>query len=125
MMRQYRPQRFRMTRVGSWDRPVGVVPVGTVAWLPEGKVIVDAWLPREIAAWRRVDGNWQPTFVASGMWRAQCRHLADGRRIVIVDRLLAAAHDDGRSEDPAEPAALRRRRVDRGFACGDTRRGGG
>lgn len=109
MLRQYRPQRFRMTRVGRWDRPVGVVPVGTIASLSGGKVIVEAWLRREIAAWRRVDGPWQSTWVADGMWLARCRQLRDGRAIEIADRLLIDAHDNGRTEDPGDPVLPRRR----------------
>ena len=109
MLRQYRPQRCRYTLVGSVWRPVGVIPIGTIVWLASGKAIVEAWLPREIAAWRFADGDWQPAYVANGMFLAQCRTLHDSRRRIVADRVLLAAFDAGRSLEPHAPDIRRQR----------------
>ena len=89
MIHQHNPQRHRWMTLRGRDVRVGTVPVGTIVALPkQGKVIVEAWLPREIAAARKEKGRWVSVFVAGGGHLAQVRCLADGKRLRIADHHL-------------------------------------
>lgn len=104
MIRQYSPQRFRYEtiRAANISRTVavGTIPVGTVFyWAGSSRKpsphIVEAWMPREIGAWRRGhDGRWQPTYVANAGHLAQVRCLANGRRRQLADHIIRFCLDD-------------------------------
>lgn len=98
MIRQYGAQRFRMEN----GRPVGTVPVGTIADISNSpmtayrrwanykprprRVIVLAWKPRIVSAWRRgSDGRYIDSYVARGGHIAVCRDLQSGRMIEVSD----------------------------------------
>ena len=88
MLNQYNPQRHRWTTLRGQELRIGVVPAGTIVALPkQGKVIVEAWLPREITAAKKEKGRWVSVFVAGGHL-AQVRRLADGQRLRIADHHL-------------------------------------
>ena len=99
MLRQYFPQRCRYERVGGYDRPVGTVPVGTIFRIPDDlhgagrRHIVEAWLPREIGAGRRINGKYHDTFVARGGHLAIVRDLATGVRYKLSDAWIVPAFD--------------------------------
>ena len=86
MLRQYHCSPHRLVEVGGRRLPVGTVPVGTIRKLSGATVIVEAWLPRECHAVRRDrQGRWASSFYARGMFLAQVRRLADGRRALVSD----------------------------------------
>jgi len=101
MLRQYHPPRFRYEVIRNRVLAVGVVPVGTVfrstdEWGRTRKLIVEAWLPREIAAWRQDrQGRWVSCYVANGGHLAQVRDLSNGRRKLFADHFIrfAVEHD--------------------------------
>lgn len=96
MIHQYSPQRHRYERVGGRLLAVGTIPVGTifssapVARWPyrERKLIVDAWLPREIGAARRIGAHYVNGYVARGGHLALCRCLATGRSQLLADHFI-------------------------------------
>jgi len=95
MLRQYSPPRFRYQPVGNRLLPVGTVPVGTIFQSVNRdtgrgrKLIVEAWLPREIGAGRRdFDGRWASSYVARGGHLAQVRCLATGERKLLADHFI-------------------------------------
>lgn len=98
--------RFRYaTRLGAL-RATGTLPAGTIAHLGRhDAVMVEAFLPREIAAWRRTTIGWASTYVMNACDRVVCRRLADGRRVVVPYHRLLRADDDGRSVDAGRRAA--------------------
>lgn len=86
MLRQYYCSPHRLTEIGERALPVGTIPVGTIRSLNGGTVIVEAWLPRVCHAARRDHkGRWASSFHARGMFLAQVRRLADGRRSLVSD----------------------------------------
>jgi len=91
MINQYRPQRFRRAQLRGRDVEIGTIPVGEIISLPGGRVIVEAWLPREIGAGRFDRGRWANAYVAGGGHLAQVRRLADGKRLRIADHHLLRA----------------------------------
>ncbi|ARJ65968.1 hypothetical protein WV31_10040 [Magnetospirillum sp. ME-1] len=91
MIHQYRPQRFRRAVLRGRAVEIGTIPIGSIVALAQGRVIVEAWLPREITASRRVDGRWRSAFVAGGGHLAQVRRLSDGKRLRIADHHLLRA----------------------------------
>ena len=87
MLRQYFPQRARSADIGGRAVMVGTVPVGTVTGFQGERIIVEAWLPRECHA-----GRFDPiararasSFHARGMFLAQVRSLATGRRFRLSE----------------------------------------
>jgi len=66
---------------------VGTVPVGTVTAYRSERIIVEAWLPRECHAGRfeHFKRTWASSFHARGMFIAQVRSLATGRRFRLSD----------------------------------------
>lgn len=95
MLRQYNPQRFRYQEIGGRVRHVGTIPVGTIFRstnemrldLGERKLMVEAWLPREIGAGRRRNGRYENTFAAGGHM-AQVRDLSNGKRFTLADHFI-------------------------------------
>ena len=87
MLHQYFPQRARHAEIGGRAVLVGTVPVGTVAAYRGERIIVEAWLPRECHAGRfdRTARTWASSFHAQGMFLAQVRSLANGRRFNLSD----------------------------------------
>lgn len=86
MLRQYNGSPHRMTTIGGRVLAIGTVPIGTIRRLSGAAVIVEAWLPRECHAARRDrHGRWASSFHARGMFLAQVRRLADGRRSLVSD----------------------------------------
>lgn len=98
--------RFRYaTRLGAF-RGVGTLPAGTIAHLGRhDSVMVEAFLPREIAAWRRVGRGWASTYVLNACDRVLCRRLADGRPVIVPYHRLLQADDEGRTIDVARRGA--------------------
>ena len=90
MLRQYFPQRARHARVGGRAVIVGTVPVGTVTAYRGERIIVEAWLPRECHAGRfdSTARTWASSYHARGMFLAQVRSLATGRRFNVSDAHL-------------------------------------
>ena len=98
MIRQYSPQRFRYESIRAGNRErfacVGTVPVGTIFRCAsmhtrrERSLIVEAWHPREIKAWRKTAKGWQSTFVANGGHLATVRDLGNGARFQLADYFI-------------------------------------
>lgn len=98
MLRQYSPQRFRYQEVGTAARKrfaeVGTLPIGTIfrsqpeGGLRESKIIIEAWLPREIGAARKVAGKYQSARVARGGHLAVCRDTGNDCRFVLADHFI-------------------------------------
>jgi hypothetical protein len=92
MLNQYDPQRHRPSTLRGRSVRTGTIPLGTIASLPDhGRVIVLAWLPREIGAARKENGRWRSSFVARGGHLAVVRRLSDGRSVSVSDHLLLGA----------------------------------
>ena len=109
MMRQYGPGRHRLEMLAGRLRPVGTVPIGTIArvgvsphTMKTRPVLVLAWLPREITAAR--GGHWTFGRLCGPTWHppesrymarmghlALCRDLRTGKTELISDHFL---HDD-------------------------------
>ncbi|MES0071900.1 hypothetical protein [Mesorhizobium sp. M0058] len=93
MLRQYRPQRFRYETIGGVLRHVGTIPIGTIFRSTRldprftRKLIVEAWLPREIGAGRVRNGRYENTFAVGGHL-AQVRDLSNGRRFMLADHFI-------------------------------------
>ena len=87
MLHQYFPQRARHAEICGRAVMVGTVPVGTVAAYRGERIIVEAWLPRECHAGRfdRIARVWASSYHARGMFLAQVRSLATGRRFKLSD----------------------------------------
>ena len=87
MLRQYFPQRARHACFGGRAVMVGPVPAGTVAAYQGERIIVEAWFPRECHAGRidRSARAWASSFHARGMFLAQVRSLATGKRFQLSD----------------------------------------
>ena len=87
MLHQYFPQRARHAEIGGRAVMVGTVPVGTVAAFRGERIIVEAWLPRKCHAGRfdKPASVWASSFHARGMFLAQVRSLANGRRFQLSD----------------------------------------
>ena len=90
MLRQYFPQRARHAEISGRAVMVGTVPVGTVTAYRGERIIVEAWFPRECHAGRfdRRFKFWASSFHARGMFLAQVRSLATGRRFNVSDAHL-------------------------------------
>ena len=90
MLHQYFPQRARHACFGGRAVMVGTVPVGTVTAYQGERIIVEAWLPRECHTGRfdRIARTWASSFHARGMFLAQVRSLATGRRFRLSDTHL-------------------------------------
>lgn len=90
MLHQYFPQRARHAEIGGRAVMVGTVPVGTVTDYRGKRIIVEAWLPRECHAGRfdRHARTWASSFHARGMFLAQVRSLATGKRFRVSDAHL-------------------------------------
>lgn len=100
MMRQYSPQRFRyaVIRAGNIRREVqvGTIDVGTIFRCTptethrqrERPMIVEAWLPREIGAGRKVGKHYASCYVARGGHLAQVRCLETGERKLLADNFI-------------------------------------
>lgn len=94
MLNQYDPQRHRLSTLRGRSVRTGTIPLGTIASLPDhGRVIVLAWLPREIGAARKKNGRWRSSFVARGGHLAVVRRLSDGECLRIADSLLRRLDD--------------------------------
>ena len=87
MLHQYFPQRARHAEIGGRAVMVGTVPVGTVTAYRGERIMVEAWLPRECHAGRfdLYARKWASSFHARGMFLAQVRSLASGRRFRLSD----------------------------------------
>ena len=87
MLHQYFPQRARRAEISRPAVMIGTVPVGTVAAHQGERIIVEAWLPRECHAGRfdKITRKWASSFHARGMFLAQVRSLATGRRFRLSD----------------------------------------
>ena len=87
MLHQYFPQRARRAEIGGRAVIIGTVPVGTVAAYQGERIIVEAWLPRECHAARfdQIASTWASSFHARGMFLAQVRSLATGKRFQLSD----------------------------------------
>jgi len=87
MLRQYFPQRARHASVAGRAVMVGTVHAGTVTHYRGERIIVEAWLPCECHAGRfdNVARVWASSFHARGMFLAQVRSLANGRRFRLSD----------------------------------------
>ena len=87
MLRQYFPQRARHAEISGRAVMVGTVPAGTVAAYQGERIIVEAWLPRECHAGRfdRSARAWASSFHARGMFLAQVRSFATGKRFQLSD----------------------------------------
>ena len=90
MLHQYFPQRARHAEIGGRAVMVGKVPVGTVTDYRGERIIVEAWLSRECHAGRFEQRAriWASSFHARGMFLAQVRSLANGRRFRLSDANL-------------------------------------
>ena len=90
MLRQYFPQRARHAEIGGRAVMIGTVPAGTVTAYRGERIIVEAWLPRECHAGRfnSLANTWASSFHARGMFLAQVRSLATGRRFRLSDAHL-------------------------------------
>ena len=90
MLHQYFPQRARHAEIGGRAVMVGTVPVGTVTAYRGERIIVEAWLPRECHAKKfdRPTRTWASSFHARGMFLAQVRSLATGKRFRLSDAHL-------------------------------------
>lgn len=100
MMRQYAPSPFRYQtiRAGNIERtmPVGTISVGTIFRCQsmesrrkgERRMIVEAWLPREIGAARKVNGRYVNGYVARGGHLAQVRCLDTGEHKLLADNFI-------------------------------------
>lgn len=95
MLRQYSPQRFRYLQIGDRLEQVGTVPIGTIfrsspdsrrGW--DRKLMVEAWLPREIGAAAMVNGKYVNRFAARGGHLAIVRDLANGSRFELADHYI-------------------------------------
>lgn len=96
MLRHYNPAgRFRIEKALGHRRMLGVVPAGTVLTVGGSTVLVDAFLPREIKAWRRDGAGWASTFVGNATDRVACRRLSDGTTMMIPYHALLWAWDEG------------------------------
>ena len=107
MIRQYGPGRHRLEMLAGRLRPVGTVPIGTIARVRisrhDGKtraLMVLAWLPREITAARA--GYWTPgptwhppesRYMARMGHLALCRDLRTGKTVLIAEQYLATDDD--------------------------------
>ncbi|GAC1496195.1 MAG: hypothetical protein NVS1B2_16120 [Vulcanimicrobiaceae bacterium] len=109
MIRQYGPQRHRYEVLAGRSRPVGTIPVGTVArigiygTMRSYPVLVLAWLPREISAARA--GHWtfgrtghqfhapESRYVARMGHLALCRDLRTGKTQLVSDAFLRDPSD--------------------------------
>ena len=90
MLNQYFSQRARHADIGGRAVKVGTVPVGTVTTYRGERIMVEAWLPRECHAGRfdHYARIWASSFHARGMFLAQVRSLANGRRFRLSDAHL-------------------------------------
>ncbi len=90
MLHQYYPQRARLAEIGGRAVMVGTVPVGTVTEYRGKRIIVEAWLPRECHAGRfdPRTRKWVSSFHGRGMFLAQARNLATGKRFRLSDTHL-------------------------------------
>jgi hypothetical protein len=100
MIRQYGPQRFRYETIRAANKErtieVGTIPVGTIFRCQpndgrrraERSMMVEAWLPREIGAWRKVHGRYVNGYAARGGHLAQVRCLDTGERKLLADHFI-------------------------------------
>ena len=95
MLHQYFPQRARHAKISGRAVMVGTVQVGTVTAYRGEPIIVEAWLPRECHAGRfdKITRVWASSFHARGMFLAQVRSLATGRRFRLSDVHLIERSD--------------------------------
>ena len=123
MIHQYYCSPCRMTEISGKAIPTGTIPVGTVlrlhrewrssAYVIErdhiDTVIVEGWLPRVCGAGRydRHTGYWVDSYHATGMFTAQVRSLANGKRRLLSDHVLL--HAERQSDDLPGAAKLKRR----------------
>lgn len=110
MLHHYHPAgRFRHEAVHGRTLPIGRVPAGTVAQLQRHEsVVVLAFKPRRIEAWRREGRAWLPAYTLHNSDTVVCRRTRDGRIVELPYRTLLAAHDDGRTIDPPDGQPGRR-----------------
>lgn len=91
MLRQYDPPRFRRETISNRACNVGTMPVGTICTPHRAgcKVMIEAWLPRHIGAWKRdALGRHVGTYCARGGHIAMVRRLDNGRRFPLSDAWL-------------------------------------
>lgn len=124
MIHQYHARRFRSLyppqprKVGRRivyerdprDRNIGTIAVGTILYIQDGirplrgfsreivrrdPWIVEAWLPREYAAWDAASRSFKRTWIAGGHL-AVVRSLRNGNRVqTVADWILLACMDAG------------------------------
>ena len=82
MQRQYNPQHFHFEIIGGKSRAVGATPIGAVRLTSRGKVLVLAWLPREIHYPKRSYFNLRSGHLAI------VRNLATGRTQKMAEQYL-------------------------------------
>lgn len=94
MIRQYAPtvSRCRMTETPRGTMQTGVVPVGTICRPHHSRswVIVEAWMPRDYAAYR--NGRFTTVRIRGGHL-AQVRRLDNGQRFTLSDVWLLDAEE--------------------------------
>lgn len=104
MIHQHMAGRFRRAHLRNRTIMVGTIPCGTIVYIQDWKAadvvrrnpwIIEAWLPREVGACRKVNGKWRPGYVANGSYLAQVRSLRDGRVRVVGEHYLLHAADQG------------------------------
>lgn len=100
MIRQYNPQRFRISQIGNRICHIGTVPVGTIARVHGRKLRVEAWLPREYTVFER--GRFITKRISGGHL-AQVRDLATNRVATLSDAFLI----DAPTIDTAAPRRIR------------------
>jgi len=102
MIRQYHAQRFL---AGTSPRAIGTIPVGSILYIQDrpsrhtspsfrNPWIVEAFVPREVGAAKKVDGHYVSTFMAGGHL-AVVRSLRTNERRLASDTYLLHASDEG------------------------------
>jgi len=108
MLQQYNPQRFYQRFLRNKPVRVGTIPVGEIIYIQDGcrpfgrsqyadtvkraPWIIEAWLPREVGAARKINGKYANSFRAGGHL-AQVRCLRTNRRKIVADWILHQSID--------------------------------
>ncbi len=119
MMRQYHPSGLHQpARLAKSGRPEGVLNVGDFARINGRVHMIEAFLPRLIwNACRTISPsgaagtNWEPRYIARGMFELLVRDLKSGQTMVISDAGPLAEYRRDETVMPRQGSRLQRRKT--------------